>query len=99
MNETDEAVEAAADAMERALMRAAQSVERELARIVKAGEDDIDRLSRKLAEILATGAINGLLGLASDGAQGGVDDDASGGSLNQIAAAVTRAARRGARFS
>ncbi len=73
MSEQDEAAEAVAEAMERALMLAAQSVERELSRIVKAGKDDIERMSRRLAEILANGAIDSVMGLASGGPQGAVE--------------------------
>lgn len=92
MREQDEAAEAVAEAMERALMLAAQSVERELSRIVKAGEDDIERLSRRLAEILANGAIDSVMGLASGGPQGVGGDSGHGGSANQIAATIARPA-------
>ncbi len=52
-NEQDDAAKAAGDALERALLKATQSVERELVRIVKTGEDDLDRLGRRIAETLA----------------------------------------------
>lgn len=92
----EDAAKAAGDALEQALLKATRVVELELARIVKAGEDDLDRLARRIAETLARMTI--------DGAMGGMQAPASGnepvqGSVNQIAAAIARAARRGARFS
>lgn len=98
MSEPDDAAKAAGEAMERALLKATQTVERELARIVKTGEDDFDRLARKIAETLAQLALDGLLG-GIDG--GGRDTQRDGGlsSLNQIAAALARTARRGGRFT
>lgn len=85
----DEA-QAMADLLERSLLKAVGSVEAELARVMRAGEADIERLARTVVEIL------GQLGAASTAAPAGSDAAAS---LNQVAAAVTRAARRGARFS
>ena len=56
MSEQEDAAKVAGDAMERALLKATQTVERELARIMKTGEDDLDRLARKIAETLAAEA-------------------------------------------
>lgn len=99
MAERDDAAAAAGDALEQALLRATQTVERELARIVKTGEDDLDRLARRIAETLAQLALDGVLGgVAGDGAQGAARDGGAA-SLNGIAAALARAARRGARFT
>lgn len=94
-----EAAKAAGDALEQALLKATQSVERELARIVKTGEDDLDRLARRIAETLARLAIDGLIGDASGTGAGAPQSDGAAGSLNQIATALARAARRGARFT
>ncbi len=97
----DEAAKAAGDALEQALLKATRVVELELARIVKAGEDDLDRLARRIAETLARMAIDGAMGPALDGQAPAANSGSSGvqGSINQVAAAIARAARRGARFS
>lgn len=101
MAKEDEAAKAAEEAFELALLKATRTVELELARIVKAGEDDLDRLARKIAETLARMAIDGAMGAVLDGGGAGSGSEGSGtqGSVNQIAAAVARAARRGARFT
>lgn len=99
-NEQEDAAKAAGDALERALMKATQSVERELARIVRTGEEDLDRLGRKIAETLAQLALDGVLGGLGGGAT--PEAPANGGgvsSLNQVATALAKAARRGARFT
>lgn len=98
MDERDDAA-AAGDALEQALLRATQTVERELARIVKAGEDDLDRLARRIAETLAQLALDGVLGSGGDGGLPGAARDGPASSLNGIATALARAARRGARFT
>lgn len=97
----NDAAKAAGEALEQALLKATRVVELELARIVKAGEDDLDRLARRIAETLARMAIDGAMDVAVGGRR---TDDAGGGadgkgSVNQIAAAIARAARRGTRFS
>lgn len=99
-NEQDDAAKAAGDALERALMKATQSVERELARIVRTGEEDLDRLGRKIAETLAQLALDGVLGGFGGGAKQETPADSGGlSSLNQVATALAKAARRGARFT
>lgn len=97
MADQDEAAKAAGDALEAALMKATQTVERELARIVRTGEDDLDRLARKIAETLAQLAIDGVIGSV----MGGVEPKADAGpaSVNGLAAALAKAARRGSRFT
>lgn len=84
---------AAAEMLERSLMKAVGSVEAELARVVRAGETDIERLAGLVVEIVARlGAAAPSGGSAPDGAK-------AQGSLNQVATAIARAVRRGARFS
>lgn len=97
MADQDEAAKAAGDALEAALMKATQTVERELARIVRTGEDDLDRLARKIAETLAQLAIDGVIGSVMGG--GDATADAGPASLNGLAAALAKAARRGSRFT
>jgi len=99
MNENDddaiaEAGRVASEMLERSLMKAVGAVEAELARVVRTGEADIARLAGAIVEILAkvsTARDSGPIDTAGPG-DGAV-------SLNQIAAAVARAARRGARFT
>lgn len=99
-NEQDDAAKAAGDALERALLKATQSVERELVRIVKTGEDDLDRLGRRIAETLAQLALDGVLGGLGGAATREAPVDGGGlSSFNQIAVALAKAARRGARFT
>lgn len=98
-DEQDGAAKAAGDALEAALMKATQTVERELARIVKTGEDDLDRLARKIAETLAQLAIDGVLGGVFGGGGNEARPDSGASSLNGIAAALAKAARRGSRFT
>lgn len=96
-DEENEAAQAAGDALEAALLKATRTVERELSRIVKAGEDDLDRLARRIAETLAQLALDGLLGEVGERSRPAADAGAS--SINQIAGALARAARRGSRFT
>jgi hypothetical protein len=99
MNENDddaiaEAGRIASEMLERSLMKAVGAVEAELARVVRTGEADIARLAGSVMEILAkvsTARDSGPIDAA------GPSDAAV--SLNQIAVAVARAARRGARFT
>lgn len=96
-DERDEAASAAGDALEAALLKATQTVERELARIVKSGEDDLDRLARRIAETLAQLALDGLLGETVQTPRAAADAGLS--SVNQIAGLLAKAARRGMRFT
>lgn len=99
-DERDDAAKAAGDALERALLKATQSVERELLRIVKAGEDDLDRLGRRIAETLAQLALDGALGSLSTAVMREASaDDGALSSFNQIAVLLAKAARRGMRFT
>ena len=94
MNEDEDAAEAAGKALEAALLRATRSVEGELSRIVRTGEADLERLALRIAETLAR--------LAFEGApQTSTPAPAETGavSFNQFAAALARAAARGARFT
>lgn len=95
--EQDEAARVAGDALEAALLKQTQTVERELARIVKSGEDDLDRLARRIAETLAQLALDGVLGGGVEASAPGAD--AGVASVNQIAGALAKAARRGMRFT
>ena len=97
MADQDEAAKSAGDALEAALMKATQTVERELARIVRTGEDDLDRLARKIAETLAQLAIDGVIGSVMG--VGETKADSGPSSLNGVAAALAKAARRGSRFT
>lgn len=100
MTKEDEAAQAAGDALEQALLKATRVVELELARIVKSGEDDLDRLANRIAETLARLAVDGAIGAVFDGAPASASSgDSAHGSINQVAALVARAARRGARFT
>lgn len=96
-DERDEAASAAGDALEAALLKATQTVERELARIVKSGEDDLDRLARRIAETLAQLALDGLLGETVQTPRTAAEAGVS--SVNQIAGLLAKAARRGMRFT
>lgn len=94
MSENEDAAEAAGEALEAALLRAARSVEGELTRIVRTGEADVERLALRIAETLARLAFEGT-------AQANTPAPAETGmaSFNQVAAAIARAAARGARFT
>jgi len=72
-------------------------VELELARIVKSGEDDLDRLVRRFADALAKVVIEGAFGAISGDASAAAPSGP--GSVNQIADAIAKAARRGMRFT
>lgn len=101
MTKEDEAAQAAGDALEQALMKATRSVELELDRIVKRGEDDLDRLAGRIAETLARLAIDRAIGAVLEGSTPVANEtwDGAAGSINQLAVAIARAARRGARFT
>ena len=100
MTKEDEAAQIAGEALEQALLKATRSVEAELTRIVKRGEDDLERLAGGIAETLARLAVEGMISGGSNSVeQAGADDRrGSDASLNQMATAVVRAARRGGRF-
>ena len=100
MTKDAETAQAAGDALEQALLKAARVVELELARIVKSGEDDFDRLANRIAETLARLAVDGAMGAVFDhGPVSASAGEGAHGSINQVAALVARAARRGARFT
>ncbi len=101
---------AAGDALEAAFARAGRSIRSELEQAARSGEADLDRLGRKIVEVLAQAAIRQALqgGGRAHGAPvnvtmnvsgGGGAGSGSAGSANQIAALVARAAARGARFT
>jgi hypothetical protein len=94
MNEDEDAAEAAGKALEAALMRAARSVEGELSRIVRTGEADLERLALRITETLARLAFESPAQTSTP-----APTEAGVGSFNQIAAALARAAARGARFT
>lgn len=100
MTKDDEAAQAAGDALEQALLKATRSVEAELTRILKRGEDNLGRLAGRIAETLARLAVEGVMGVGSGAADPAAVDERQGSepSLNQIATALVRAARRGGRF-
>lgn len=98
VEEDGDHAQTAADALERSLLKAVGNVEAELSRVLRTGESELDRLARMVAETLAKLAIDGVAGAASR-SEPAVGGDGAIGSLNQIAAAVARAARRGARFT
>ena len=97
MTKDDDAAQIAGEALEQALLKATRSVEAELARILKRGEDDLERLADRIAETLARLAVEGVMGAGSIPV---APDDRQGSepSVNQLATAVVRAARRGGRF-
>ena len=97
-DQQDEAAQRAAEAMEQALLKATQRIESELARIVRTGEDDLDRMARRFFQRFAELALAGVLDSALGGAGPDAANDATRSSINQAAAAIARAARRGARF-
>ncbi len=83
----------AGEMLERSLLQAVSSVENELTRVMRAGEMDLERLAQRIASTLAELAIDGAM--RSSQSTGG--DAAT--SLNGLATAIARAARRGARFT
>ena len=97
--EDDDGAEAAAtagDALEKSLLRAVASVEAELERVMRKGQDDADRLAATIAEAFAKVALDTVFGPPP---QREDSSDGLAGSLNQIASAIAKAARRGARFT
>lgn len=100
MTKDDEGAQIAGEALEQALLKATRAVETELARILKRGEDDLERLAGRIAETLARLAVEGVMGAGSGAVDPAIVDDQRGSepSLNQMATAFVRAARRGGRF-
>lgn len=100
MTKDEEAAQVAGEALEQALLKATRSVEAELTRIVKRGEDDLEQLAGRIAETLARLAVEGMISAGSVPVEPMMVDDQRGNepSLNQIATALVRAARRGGRF-
>ena len=101
MTKDNEAAQAAGEAMEQALLNATRSIELELARIIRRVEDDLDRLAGRITETLARLAIDGAIGAVLEGSAPVTNEarDSATGSINQLAAAIARAARRGTRFT
>lgn len=100
----------AGEALQASFARAASAIRAELSQLAKSGEADLERLGRAMAETLARLALNQLAGQRGGGGEAGGPvnvtmnfsgsaSNADAASSNQIAAAVARAVRRGARFS
>jgi hypothetical protein len=85
----------AAEMLERSLLGAVGRVETELARVVRTGEADLGRLAGLVVEIVAKLATTNVAG----GVGAGAGEENAAGSLNDVATAIARAVRRGARFS
>lgn len=96
MDKDDEALLAKAAAFEDAMLKSARAIELELERVMKRGEDQLERLAARIAEVLAGIAVDGALNAVLGGRERGVDADA--GSANQAATLIARAVRRGTRF-
>ncbi len=99
MAESGDEARIAGEHLEAALLRATQAVERELGRIVKAGEDDLDRLARKIAETLAQLALDGVMGSVLEDGRSPRSQTSAPSSLNGIATALAKAVQRGGRFT
>lgn len=99
MDRDDEALLARASAFEDAMLKSARSIELELERVMKRGEDQLDRLASRIAEVLARVAIDGALDtLVGGGSQTSVGSGDGMGSMNQTASMIARAVQRGTRF-
>lgn len=96
MDKDDEALLAKAAVFEEAMLKSARAIELELERVMKRGEDQLERLAARIAEVLAGLAVDGVLNAVLGGGEQSVAADA--GSANQTAALIARAVRRGARF-
>jgi phage-related minor tail protein len=83
----------AGEMLERSLLRAVSSVETELTRVMRTGEADIERLAQRIAAMMAQLALDSVFGGGNSAGGDGA------GSLNGIATAIARAARRGSRFT
>jgi hypothetical protein len=85
------------DALAAGLLNATQTVERQPTRIVKSGDDDLDRLARRIAETLAQLALDGCLGGYVERSTPASDTGAS--SMDRVAGPPAKPARRGTRFT
>lgn len=92
----EEQSRAASEMLERSLLQAVNSVEVELSRVMRAGEADVERLAQRIAQTVAQLAVDSVMGAAERG--NGAEREGAG-SLNGIATAIARAARRGSRFT
>ncbi|RYG30521.1 MAG: hypothetical protein EON93_14655 [Burkholderiales bacterium] len=96
MDKDDAALLAKAAVFEEAMLKSARAIELELERVMKRGEDQLERLASRIAEVLAGLAVDGVLNAVLGGGEQPVD--AAAGSANQTAALIARAVRRGTRF-
>lgn len=96
MDKEDEALLAKAAVFEDAMLKSARAIELELERVMKRGEDQLDRLASRIAEVLARVAVDGALNAVLGGGEQSSAD--TGGSANQTASLIARAVRRGTRF-
>lgn len=96
MDREDEALLAKAALFEDAMLKSARAVELELERVMKRGEDQLDRLAARIAEVLAREAVDGALDAVLGGGEQSVSDPR--GSANQAASVIARVVRRGTRF-
>lgn len=97
MDKDDEALLARAAVFEDAMLKSARAIELELERVMKRGEDQLDRLAARIAEVLAGIAVDGALDAVLGGGELSISDSGAG-STNQTASLIARAVRRGARF-
>ncbi len=97
MDNDDEALLAKAAMFEDAMLKSARAIEVELERVMKRGEDQLERLASRIAEVLARVAVDGTLDAVLGGGEQSLSD-AGSGSANQTASLIARAVRRGARF-
>lgn len=92
-----ERVQATADVLERRLLKAVGAADAELARVIRNSEAEFERLTRRIAATLAELAVESVFRGWTGGAPSG--ETGAAPSPNGIAKAITRAARRGARFA
>jgi hypothetical protein len=96
MDRDDEALLAKAAVFEGAMLKSARAIELELERVMKRGEDQLERLAARIAEVLARVALDGALDAVLGNREQSLDVD--GGAANQTAALIARAVQRGSRF-
>ena len=96
MDRNDEALLVKAAVFEDAMLKSARAIELELDRVIKRGEDQLERLASRIAEVLAGVAIDGAVNAVLGGREQSSAD--TGGSANQTAAMIARAVSRGSRF-
>jgi hypothetical protein len=94
---------AAADAMEAAFARAGRAVRGELEALARGGEADLDRLARKIADVLAQAVLQSAAGARAPvnltmNVAGGPAGQATA-SANQLAALAAQLIARGGRFT